>query len=333
MTIKITTMKKFFSLLLAFLGISSASFALSNSTVLLQHQGNVIVYELDSLNAALRDAVDGDTLFLSKGTYPGFTVDKKITVRGAGQETIVQYVDVDIPDSVTLASTLLEGLNISASTGNRTITIRQSVNGLKIKQCYFDDIKFYGKLYDVFIDRCFCNGTFEFPNGTTNAVKSMIVKNSKINVLYPTDVTTTQISFVNCNVRSFYYFWHSYAADFRGSFINSILSGGSSQNTLTSMTLINTLINQYGISNTSYLENYYKEDNDVINQNQNLECIYTTDELLEKGYIGNDGTVIGCYGGATPYTLTLAVPTVKSSDVKLDAENRVLNVNLKLSEK
>ena len=46
------------------------------------------------------------------------------------------------------------------------------------------------------------------------------------------------------------------------------------------------------------------------------------------GYIGNDGTVIGCNGGATPHTLKLAVPEVTSADVKLDAAQRQLNVDL-----
>ena len=78
-----------------------ACYALPTSSVLLQHKGNVVVYPLDSLNAALRDAVDDDTLFLSKGGYPSFTIDKKITVRGAGQETVVAgTITVAIPDSV-----------------------------------------------------------------------------------------------------------------------------------------------------------------------------------------------------------------------------------------
>lgn len=329
-------MKRIYLFLLACLAVHLAGFALPNSSVLLQHKGNVTVYLLEEFQKALDDAVDGDTLFLSKGTYPGFTIDKKITVRGAGQETIVNSgIIISIPDTVTLTSTLLEGLFVgyvydydrSAS----PITVKKSVNGLKIKQCHFGGISFTGKFYDVLIDRCFCASNFEFPNNDKNAVKSMIVKNSIINAAYPTDVTTKDIAFVNCNIRQFYYYWHSYASDFRGSLINCILSGGSSQNTLQSVTLINTLLNEYVISNTTYGENYYKETDSKLIDDYTLKCKYTDEQLLEKGYIGNDGTVVGCNGGSTPYTLTLAVPAVTASDVKLDVEQRKLNVNLTIS--
>lgn len=70
-------MKKFLLSLAALFTVSAVAVALPNSTILFQHRGNVVHYPLDSLNAALRDAVDGDTLFLSKGTYSGFTVNKK----------------------------------------------------------------------------------------------------------------------------------------------------------------------------------------------------------------------------------------------------------------
>ena len=63
-------MKKILFSVFSLLCMGMSCYALPTSSVLLQHKGNVVVFPLDSLNAALRDAVDGDTLFLSKGVYP-----------------------------------------------------------------------------------------------------------------------------------------------------------------------------------------------------------------------------------------------------------------------
>ena len=56
-------------------------------------------------------------------------------------------------------------------------------------------------------------------------------------------------------------------------------------------------------------------------------------ELNSYGYLGTDGTVVGIYGGDTPYTgnLTPSVPKVTSSDLDLDNANKVLNVKLTVS--
>lgn len=99
-----------------------------------------------------------------------------------------------------------------------------------------------------------------------------------------------------------------------------------------SATLINTMFGPYVVHTSTYQENCYKLTNNAVKDNtQAPTCIYSDEELMEKGYIGNDGTVIGCNGGATPYTLVPAVPVVTESDVKLDAEKRELNVKLTLT--
>ena len=61
------------------------------------------------------------------------------------------------------------------------------------------------------------------------------------------------------------------------------------------------------------------------------ECNLTTDDLQNASYLGNDGTVVGVYGGTTPFTLVPAVPTVSSYKINVDAANKKLNVNLKVT--
>lgn len=320
-------MKKILFSIFGLLCIGMACYALPTSSVLLQHKGNVVVYPLDSLNAALRDAVDDDTLFLSKGGYPSFTIDKKITVRGAGEETIVGgTITVAIPRTVTLTSTLIEGLRMNDYNGDINVTM--PVNGFKIKQCAFFNLNLDALMYDAVIDRCLCNNTISIPSN----VKSLNMVNSKIRQCNIKNVSTNDISMINCMTKGFV---NGY--NFRGAVINSIVGWpGNAQYNYTSCSFINSLVCTYRlkIDETCYVENCWTSDNENLVKNPagtTFYCIFSDEELLEKGYVGNDSTVIGTGGGTTPYTLELAVPKVQSSDVKLDNENRKLNVNLILT--
>ena len=57
----------------------------------------------------------------------------------------------------------------------------------------------------------------------------------------------------------------------------------------------------------------------------------TAQILQEKGYLGNDGTVVGAYGGNTPYSLSPEGISVKESVLRVDPETRKLNVTLKVA--
>ena len=50
-----------------------------------------------------------------------------------------------------------------------------------------------------------------------------------------------------------------------------------------------------------------------------------------SSYVVTDGTIVGIYGGETPYTLEPTVPKVTASNLQLDMENKKLNVNLTVS--
>ncbi len=320
------------------------SFALSEGSVLLQHDGNVRVYQPDSLQDALNDAVDGDTLFLSKGKFDGdIKIEKKVTLRGVGKETIVNGdITIAIPDSVTLESTLLESLNLGyvaiyegMLVGDVKVT--KPVNGLTIKKCLLWKVNLSATMHDVVIDRCSITSEFII---SSEKVKSMNVVNSKVQQLKPTQniVTSREISFINCNINSFYYYWDDYTDYYRGSFINCIIGGGSNQQYFYQTTFINCLLTPYIISiNRNVKSDCYEEENqEILKTNYSsylddyLDCKYSTEELMAKGYLGNDGTVVGCNGGATPWCLVPSVPAVVESNLLLDVENKKLNVTLKL---
>lgn len=327
-------MKIFLLSIISFLGIGTTGYALPTSSVLLQHKGDVVVYHLDSLNAALRDAVDGDTLFLSKGNYSSFTIDKKITVRGAGEETVVAgTITVAIPDSVMLNATVLEGIKMKDYNGDIVVTM--PVSGFKIKQCAFFNLKLDAVMEDIVIDRCLCNNSITLTSMAetyVTKVKSMLVTQSKIRDFSFDGVTTNEITITNCLTKGF-----RNGFNFRGTVMNSIVGWPGNVNyTYESCSFINSLLCTYRltIGASCYTENCWTSDDQYLVKNPsgtNFWCMYSSDELQENGYIGNDGTIVGCYGGMHPLTLTLSVPKVLSSDVKIDNENRLLNVKLTLT--
>ena len=127
-------MKKIYSFLLLMLCVSATAFA-GNAKCLLHHNGAVTIYDSDDLNNALNAAVDGDTLFLSEGSFAGFTITKKITVRGSGQFTKVGGdILVNIANIPSLTSALIEGVYCNSS-----LKINAAVDGMQIKQCVFQD--------------------------------------------------------------------------------------------------------------------------------------------------------------------------------------------------
>lgn len=327
-------MRKYLLSIIGLLFTGTAAYAQPTSSILLQHEGNVEVYPVDSLNAALRDAVDGDTLFLSKGVYHSFTIDKKITVRGSGEETVVAgTITVAIPETATLTATLLEGISMNDYNGDVVVTM--PVNGFKMKQCKFFNLKLDAVMENVFIDRCVCNSRITLSGEEETyitKVKSMQITQSKIRAFAFDGVTTNDIMLTNCLTKGFFN-----GQNFRGAVINSIVGWpGNVSYTYDSCTFINSLICTYRITlgASCYTENCWTSENEYLVENPystNFGCMYNSEELQEKGYIGNDGTIVGCYGGTHPLTLELAVPKVASSIVRVDNENRKLNVKLTLT--
>ena len=74
-------MKKILSIAICLLASIVLAHAESTSKCLLQHQGTVQLFDADKIANAITAAVDGDTIYLTAGEFPGFTINKKITVR------------------------------------------------------------------------------------------------------------------------------------------------------------------------------------------------------------------------------------------------------------
>lgn len=309
-------MKKFILILITIITICINANADSGAKCLLQHKGSVQFFDGDKIAAAIKAATDGDTLFLSEGLYPGFTINKKITVRGAGQESkIAGEVKINISNNPTLTQTILEWVNLVES---NNITIETPMKKLKIKQCTFYTLNANASnIENALIDRCHINGSID-------GFKSVNIVNSKI---YIAGYVNSGQEYLNCNIMGI-------RDNYVGKYTNCII-----QSCYTSSYRYEPIINSF-FKNCLFMDNDFS---DLSSSSSAINCWYDTSlkitsntfncslgkyELEENGYIGTDGTVVGIEGGSAPFTLEPSVPKVTNSTVAYDAANKLLKVNL-----
>lgn len=303
-------MKKFILILITIITISINANADSGAKCLLHHKGSVQFFDGDKIAAAIKAATDGDTLFLSEGTYPGFTINKKITVRGAGQESrITGEVKINISNNPILSQTILEWVNLDEN----SITIETPMKKLKIKQCTFRTLNTTANnIEDALVDRCHIKECID-------GFKSATIVNSKIQYM---NNTNSGQEYLNCNIYQFYY----YAS---GKFTNCIFGACSNSSYIDNSFFKNCLFGygNFHFSSTSSAINCWYDKSFKID-NETLNCSLGKYDLEDKGYIGTDGTVVGIEGGSSPFTLEPSVPKVTNSTVAYDAANKLLKVNL-----
>lgn len=297
-------------LLMATMGVNAQI-----SKVALQHKGAVTLYDTDQIQIAIDNSVDGDTIFLNEGEFPGFTVNKKISVIGKGnsETKVTSNITIAIPNSPTLTARVLDGLNLSVS----NITVSNAVNSLVIRKCQFSQISFSGVVDKALIDRCNISSYISLSSN----VVGLDVVNSQLGYLRGSAYTPSAVNVVNCD----------------------ITLATSSGTTNTNVTFINSRVNNW--NNSSYDYNYGTGCNyvkcavrrQIYGIYQNCWSVYSTvssytkDQLVRDGYLGTDETCIGSDGGTTPYTLVSNAPKITDYTLKVDTGEKKLNVNVKVT--
>lgn len=319
-------MKKslFLAVCLVMIGISAS--AVTINKVLLQHKGNVTLFDGDDMQSAIDAAADGDIIYMTLGAFnKPFTINKEITIRGVGEKTVVNGdVTVDIPNSPKLENTLMEGVRVIG-----TLDVKSAVDNLVISKCMIDNVKFSADVSGVILDRCYVTASLAL----STYIKDITVNNSKIYKLTAQEGTTKNTTFVNCNIYQFY------PLNFCGTIINSAIGnpyGGEISSSVLMNTLVDTQTYRLKVSTTSVALDCYLSPNVSYNYylvGESCNIAYSDEQLKTNGYLGTDGTVVGINGGDTPFTLVSSVPTVTSSELNLDLEERKLNVKLTVSPK
>lgn len=303
-------------------------------TVMLSHNGQRTMYMYDQVQQAVDAASDGDTIYLSNGSFEPFNVTKRIMVRGTGPETIISggctvYIAGQNPLSMPVLDALTFTGNVSVTCANKQLTIRK---------CQMNDLNFTeSDFHDVKLDRCDIQGTLHL----TQKVKEFNCFNTKIRTLQPYDYLHGSAYFNHCNIREI-------NDTILATFDNCVLRwckawkrrGGSYDyyGTCIGGCTLNYCI--YG--NNRYLDVGYDSSDDYsyfyYNPSVTLNNCYQVGinaaDIVGYGsssYLGNDGTMIGCYGGQNPFRRTPELPRVTKSSVQVDAVNKKLNVTLTLS--
>ena len=321
-------MKKQLLIAVCIIMMSISASAATINKALLEHNGEVTLYDGDKIQDAVNAASDGDVIYLTLGTFKPFNVTRKITIRGAGDTSIIDGdVTISIPGASKLTSPVLESLAVS---GN--VHVGAQVDDLIIRKCKIGTFTIGAYIDGAVLDRCYITNVLTL----SSYILGMTVVNTKLYSVNANSGATQNTTFVNCNLYRLK--TSNFSATIMNSIVQSISNDEYSSSTLNSTVVLNSLINNYSysssypfvIGSSSVTQECYivSEPNVVTSE---CECKYDTYTLQSKAYLGTDGNVVGIYGGDTPYTLDPTVPKVTSSDIKLDTKTKKLNVKLTVS--
>lgn len=332
-------MKKTTLFLLGLLFVSVQAFADTRAQALLLHNGQGKSFNADQLQVAVNEAVTGDSICLSEGTFDasaGLTIDKVIVVMGAGENTRISgNVNIAIEGTPTGTAHMFDALRI---TGN--VIVSKELHGLKIRKCWIGGYLYSTDiLTDVQIDRCCVMGF-----SPVSYVKSAIFVNSILRYVGPQTIgqicnsTGNELVFQNCSIsRVASPYAQGKLRDI--TFVNSVIVDYTNDSYVSNNTFINSLLGRepsayYGnIAQNCFVNPELSSSSDTNGFptfNLNGEDL-TTELLMENNYLGNDGTVVGAYGGTTPYTLAAEGLSIKEHVLRVNPETRQLNVSLKVA--
>lgn len=280
--------------------------------VVLQHGNNVSAYYgSQAFIQALNAAQHGDLISLSAGVFAGTTIDKAVTIQGAGYtmkpdekkfRTVISYLNISIPENQT-------GLSIEGIYSDVETVVFGNLNDFKFKKSRLKRI--------FFKDGIGTNGRFE-----QCRIEGLYLRKSKNILLNKCIILSAEsddgstVSVTHCYLRS---------GGVRGSFSNSIIAGGET-------------------SESSYYYNVLCDDphSSVMVGNEILEGdifnIFTDpykaqlffddyDYRLSDGssHRGSDGTEVGVYGSSSPFTDVPTNPQITSSQVasQVDSDGKL----------
>lgn len=315
-----------------------------NERIFLHHQGKVSLYAADKLSEAIEASVDGDTLFLSNGNY-GFApasdgskvyyaakpinVTKSVCLVGEGENTYIGALAISLADSKKACH--LYGIKSS-------LAVNQAMSQLDIQKSYvqlsinasIDETHIHSSKLELRI------------NGWNTQLKTFLVSNSivsNINFLV-VDSDNLHLSLNHCNI---YELMGSgddgdeYMSSFKGAISNSIVDhitavSGETRYFDPAVTLTNVLVRKTSESYDPF--KICKQTNSIalLSNDEILSkdgvCRWSTDELTQQGFLGDDNTVMGIYGGSSPYSLTLDGPTLENPMLDINTSNHKLMFNL-----
>ncbi len=304
-------MKKYLITCFALLMMSVLSLNAEPAILALHHEGQVTFYDESQFNDAQEAAVDGDTIYFSEGQFVGnITIKKPIHLVGGGIKTIITG-DILLEIENAPGGYLFENLNINGAVK----AIGHNVIGLRMRKVTCKDLYQDHGVDGDFIDCYFVNCFFK--NIYLSRMKNASLVNCKIAGLSNGAYSAGAVQFINCNISH-------WAGGHSATFINSIVYGEWFEGLADHSVL--------AIHNLSYAQESTRQDCYEYNPenifDENMECIIPQEAMSQ--YLGTDSTIVGCYGGETPFTLTPTTPRVLEKTVTLDKGKKTLKVDIKI---
>lgn len=329
-------MKKFMLSLVTVLMAATASYAQSSLVATLSHNGNITTfYGAAALRQAHEAATDGDIINLSSGTFASVDITKGITLRGAGigigsnqynePTRLIGDFTIARPDD-SVGRLTLEGVFCDNMfyTGNQ--------HDVVFLKCRFNNIvrNNEGRLLGSFVqcrlaDGLNLNGTDSsvsilnsivgYLDGSNFELTNCVVGLGVAGSGYKASISPAKNSvFRNCIIISQGFIFQTSCAAY-----NCVGIADSGDNVFTWIPNNYTDVFLYGIENVFKTASYDYSD---------LETYELTDEA-KAAYKGSDGTEVGIYGGAYPYSAIPTNPQITKCEVadKSTADGK-LNVNI-----
>lgn len=340
-------MKKLFLSLFAVLMGAMSSIAQDDLVATLSHGSSISTYiGADALSEAYTAAAAGDIITLSPGVFNAVDIEKAVTVRGAGM--------MDMETNGFVSTQLAGDMTINVPSSTTTLTIEGvqtlgtvSINGtnlepIKISKCRFESsVRTSGISMSAYA--CiFASGlnarNDNTKNTTLNCLNCVIVDatSAGTNASFLAKIVAT-----NCLVElSRYNVPYSV-------FTNCIITSDvdyysplpetcSAQNCIginvrANPDLFANIVNPSNVMVEGVGEAAFSTIFKTLKKLGSGPAITETYELTETAattYLGDDGTQVGIYGGATPYNPTPSNPQVKKFTVSSTTEGEQLKVKI-----
>ncbi|MCC7331889.1 MAG: hypothetical protein IT232_04690 [Flavobacteriales bacterium] len=273
----------------------------------LHHNGTATMFGgINMYQDAYNAAVNGDTIYLTGGYYPGINLAKEITIIGAGFH----------PDSTTATNqTVLASFGIAANSKNihleglyvdGSISNVGTSDSITIKRCYIKN-SLTVLVNNLVVEGCVINGGLD-GSGSTNAV----IKNNIISADYYPVSNFSNSWIANNTIFKTYHHWsYSVFTGVSNSLIENniifVTGGGVTASNSQNNTLKNNVMNNpIGGLDNNWINNYpsVSETNFFVNFTWSNPLNYFVNNFHLQApttYLGADGTEVGIYGGLSPF--------------------------------
>lgn len=319
-------MKQKFFLLLAILGVAIVANAQSQIATLSHNDTISTFYGAEALQDAYEQAVDGDIITLSAGSFLAVDFEKRITVKGAGMgiqtdslqsfsaPTIITgefHVRAEANDNYHFT---LEGICHEGDT--MAVMTLKSIYKAQFVKCKFYNVKFekgYGSdnLRNCNFIHCYVSNSFSSEyesNITFNAVSSCFC-NAYL------DGESNLFTFTNCIIKTEFVV--------RKAALKNCIIVGEDYNHGYKHFYSETSNIYYSLwaGNRSHTNPFYQNTlnhhDTVLPEGTDPFVANTFFKLTEetKKYLGSDGTEVGIYGGSLPFDPTPSSPQITKFDV------------------